>query len=103
MGAASPKRALSSGEDPYAGEPRVRVVLRRDVKTRIGKVDVIYRGVDDRHVKLDVFIRDLDPLYPYRRKIAYRSAQQGFRIGGVRFELISAGRSNAILVWIRKS
>ena len=103
MGAASPKRALSSGEDPYAGEPRVRVVLRRDVKTRIGKVDVIYRGVDDRHVKLDVFIRDLDPLYPYRRKIAYRSAQQGFRIGGVRFELISAGRSNAKLVWIRKS
>ena len=58
--------------------------------------------LDELNRKLDVFIRDLDPRYPYRREIAYRSAKQGFRLGGVRFELISAGRAKAKLVWIRK-
>lgn len=102
VGATSPNDAGTYRKDPYNGEPRVRVVLRRDVKTRLDKVDVIYRGVEDKRVKLDVFIRDLDPRYPYRREIAYRSAKQGFRLGGVRFELISAGRAKAKLVWIRK-
>ncbi len=101
VGATSPNNAATYRDDPYRGEPRVRVVLRRDVKTRLGKVDLVYRGIEDKRVKLDVFIRDLDPLYPYRREIAYRSAKQGFRLGGVRFELISAGRAKAKLVWIR--
>lgn len=81
--------------------PRLPVVLRRDVKTRLGKVDLVYRGVEGQRIKLDVFIRDLDPDYPYRREISYRSAKQGFRLGGVRFELISAGYRKAKLVWIR--
>jgi hypothetical protein len=83
-------------------EPRVRVVLRRDVRNQFGKVDVIYRGVEDDRVKLDVFILDLDPAYPYRREIDYRTARDGFRVGGVRFELISAGRTSAKLVWFRQ-
>jgi hypothetical protein len=87
---------------PPEDEPRVRVVLRRDVRSQFGKVDVIYRGVEDDLVKLDVFIRDLDPAYPYRREIDYRTARNGFRMGGVRFELISAGRAKAKLVWHRR-
>jgi hypothetical protein len=102
VSATSPNNADTYRKAPHNGEPRVRIVLRRDVKTRLDKVDVIYRGIEDKRVKLDVFIRDLDPRYPYRREIAYRSAKQGFRLGGVRFELISAGRAKAKLVWIRK-
>lgn len=94
--------ASGAGSVLSSDEPRVRVVLRRDVKNSFGKVDVIYRGIENNLVKLDVFIRDLDPGYPYRREIAYRSAKDGFRLGGVRFELISAGRTKAKLVWIRR-
>lgn len=94
--------ASASGAEPYGDEARVRVILRRNEKNRFGQIDVIYRGVEDDHVKLDVFIRDLDPHYPYRRKIAYRTAKAGFRLGGLHFELISAGRTKAKLVWLRK-
>lgn len=95
--------AAATGAEPHSDDPRVRVVLRRDVKNSFGKVDVIYRGIENDHVKLDVFIRDLDPRYPYRREIPYRSAKEGFRLGGLRFELISAGRTKARLIWIRRS
>lgn len=94
--------ASAAGAEPDGGEPRVRVVLRRDVRNSFGKVDVIYRGVQNDHIRLDVFIRELDPGYPYRREIAYGTAKDGFRLGGVRFELISAGRSKAKLLWIRR-
>jgi hypothetical protein len=94
--------ASASGAEPFGDEARVRVVLRRDEKNSFGKVDVVYRGVEDDHVRLDVFIRDLDPHYAYRREIAYGAAKKGFRLGGVHFELISAGRSKAKLVWLRK-
>jgi hypothetical protein len=94
--------ASATGAEPYGGEDRVRILLRRDEKNSFGKVDVVYRGIDDGHVKLDVFIRDLDPHYPYHRKIAYRTAKEGFHLGGLRFELISAGRTKAKLVWLRK-
>ena len=80
---------------------RSRVVLRKDVRTRFGKVDLVYRGIVKDNLQLDVFIRELDPDYPYRREINRRGADNGFRLGGVRFELISAGRNTAKLVWIR--
>ena len=82
---------------------RARVILRKNVRTTFGKVDVIYRGIEKGHLRLDVFIRELDPDYPYRREIDRRTAKNGFRLGRVRFELISAGRSKAKLVWIRGS
>lgn len=94
--------ASATGAEPPSDASPVRVVLRRDVKSRVGNVAVIYRGIKDDHVRLDVFIPELDPQYAYRREIDYRSAKQGFRLGGVRFELISAGRSKAKLLWIRR-
>ncbi|MGD9096606.1 MAG: hypothetical protein PVF97_00890 [Desulfobacterales bacterium] len=78
-----------------------QVVLRKDVRTRFDKVDVVYRGIENGSLRLDVFIRELDPDYPYRREIERRKASEGFRLGGVRFELISAGRNTAKLLWIR--
>jgi hypothetical protein len=94
--------AAAAAAEAFGDDPRVRVVLKRDVKNRFGKVDVIYRGFENDRLQLDVFILDLDPGYPYRREIAYRTARDGFRLGGVRFELISAGRTKAKLVWIRR-
>ncbi len=92
----SPPPAAANG-----AEKRARVVLRKGVRTTFGKVDVIYRGIGKGNLRIDVFIRDLDPDYPYRRQIDRRTARDGFRLGGVRFELISAGRNKAKLVWIR--
>ena len=97
-GVASPPAAATK-----SAVNRSRVVLRKNVRTTFGKVDVIYRGIEEGNLRLDVFIRELDPDYPYRREIDRRTAKNGFRLGGVRFELISAGRTKAKLVWIRGS
>ncbi len=93
---AVPPAAVATGDTK-----RSRVVLRRGVRTQLGKVDLVYRGIAKDNLQLDVFIRELDPDYPYRREINRRTANKGFRLGGVRFELISAGRNTAKLVWIR--
>ncbi len=91
--------ASAAGTESGIDEDQVRVILRRDEKNSFGKVDVIYRGIENDQIKLDVFILDLDPNYPYRREITCRQAKEGFRLGGLHFELISAGRAKAKLVW----
>ncbi len=98
----NPGVAATAGAAPSGTEARVRVVLQRDIRNSFGKVDLVYRGVEHDQLKLDVFIRDLDPDYAYRREIDLRAARGGFRLGGVHFELVSAGRTKAKLVWVRR-
>jgi hypothetical protein len=87
---------------PYPDEPRVTMTLERDIRQRLGKLDIIYRGVKNRNLRLDVYILDLDPQYAYRRTIALSQASEGFRVGGVRLELLSARDSRAKIIWNRK-
>lgn len=87
---------------PYPDQPRVTITLKRDTRQRLGKLDIIYRGVKNRELRLDVFILDLDPQYAYRHTIALKQANDGFRIGGVNLELLSARDSRAKIVWNRK-
>jgi hypothetical protein len=87
----------------YADEPRVTITLKRDTRQRLGKLDIIYRGVKNRKIHLDVFVLDLDPQYAYRHAIALKQASDGFRVGGVKFELLSARDSRAKIVWNRTS
>ncbi|MGD9331410.1 MAG: hypothetical protein PVJ53_08860 [Desulfobacterales bacterium] len=87
---------------PYPDEPRILITLQRDTRQRMGKLDVIYRGVQNRKLHLDVFILDLDPEYAYRHAIALDQARRGFRLGGVRMELRSAWRSRAKILWDRQ-
>jgi hypothetical protein len=59
---------------PYPDQPRVTITLKRDTRQRLGKLDIIYRGVKNRELRLDVFILDLDPQYAYRHAIALDQA-----------------------------
>lgn len=94
--------ASAVGALPYPDEPRVTMTLKRDIRQRLGKLDIIYRGVKNRKLRLDVFILDLDPQYAYRHAIALSQASKGFRVGGVRLELLSARDSRAKIIWNRK-
>lgn len=87
---------------PYPDEPRVTITLKRDTRHRFGKLDIIYRGVKNRELRLEVFILDLDPQYAYRHAIALQQASDGFRVGGVKFKLLSARDARAKIVWDRK-
>lgn len=87
---------------PYPDEPRVTITLKRDIRQRLGKLDIIYRGVKNRKIRLDVFVLDLDPQYAYRHAIALKQASDGFRVGGVKLELLSAWDSRAKIIWNRQ-
>jgi hypothetical protein len=87
---------------PYPDEPRVTITLKRDIRQHLGKLDIIYRGVKNRELRLDVFILDLDTQYAYRHAIALSRASEGFRVGGVQLELLSARDSRAKIIWNRK-
>jgi hypothetical protein len=87
---------------PYPSESRVMITLKRDTRQRLGKLDIIYRGVENRKLRLDVFVLDLDPQYAYQHAIALRQANDGFRVGGHNLELLSARGSRAKIVWNRK-
>jgi len=88
---------------PYGDQSRVTITLKRDTRQRLGNLDIIYRGVENRKLRLDVFVLELDPQYAYRHAIALNQASNGFRVGGVKFELLSARDSRAKIVWNRKS
>ena len=87
---------------PYPDESRTMVTLKRDTRQRLGKLDIIYRGVENRKLRLDVFVLDLDPQYAYQHAIALRRASDGFRVGSHHLELLSARGSRAKIAWNRK-
>lgn len=87
---------------PYADEPQVKVVLQRDIRVRLGDLDITYRGVEDHKLRLEVVVLDLDPQYAYQHAINLEKANSGFRLAGIRLKLLSARDSRAKLLWDRQ-
>jgi hypothetical protein len=73
--------------------------LSLDREYRIGNTILTYRGLDNRSLLiLDAVIPALDPEYAYKMKISISEAKKGFRRGGDRFVLLSAGKSKIRLL-----
>jgi hypothetical protein len=82
--AANPARAT-------AGWTRVTLLL--DQENRIGDAILTYRGLGERDtIRIDAVIPDLDSQYTYRHQFALEQANGGFKVGGQRLKLVSAGR-----------
>ncbi len=73
-----------------------RYTLKLDLKQSIGKVQLIYRGLEGNSICLiDVIIPDLDPERPYKYRLDVEAAEEGFRMAGHSFKLEATGK-NAI-------
>ncbi len=73
--------------------------LRLDREYRVGNSILTYRGLEGRsNLKLDAVVPALDPDYTYKQKISISEAKKGFRRGGDRFVLLSAGKSKIRLL-----
>ncbi|MGD9010378.1 MAG: hypothetical protein PVG41_20815 [Desulfobacteraceae bacterium] len=73
--------------------------LSLDREYRVGNTIITYRGLEKRSLlKLDAVIPALDPDYTYKMKISISEAKKGFRRGGDRFVLLSAGKSKIRLL-----
>ena len=71
-----------------AGAPD-QYVLVKGHPSAMGNLNIRYIGLEDDIILIDVTIMDLDPNYAYRHRISRDAAQNGFRIAGKAFKLLS--------------
>jgi hypothetical protein len=59
----------------------------------VGRIKLIYRGLEKKRIKIDVIIPALDPQTAYRHAVSIEAARQGMRLAEERFKLVSAAES----------
>lgn len=73
-----------------------RYVLYLNQSQPIGKVNLVYRGLEGKSTcRLDVIIPELDPDRPYQHRLDIETAEKGFQVAGYTFKL-EALRKNYI-------
>ena len=83
----------------YFKTSRRKLLLLRDHEVKIGKIVIMYRGLNGSNkFTLDVIILNFDPEAIYTRRLNIASAKKGFTVGDENFELISAKKSN-MRIW----
>jgi hypothetical protein len=76
--------------------------LESAVSSYENKIKIIYRGLEDDRINVDVIIPELDPETAYHHSVHASEAQRGLTLGGQDFELISAGETKLRLNRIKR-
>jgi len=80
--------------DAVLGE---RIVLEADRDCVMKKLNLVYRGVEEGRVLIEVTLLELDASYAYKHRIPIKKAKKGIQLGGRYFRLVSWGRSRISL------
>lgn len=65
-----------------------RILLRKDKGIIVNKSRLVFKGVADHKIRLDVYLLELDRDYPYPHYISTDEAAGPFRLGDTRFQLL---------------
>jgi hypothetical protein len=69
-----------------------RVVMMRGETVTVNRTRLVYRGLQDGTLHLDLYLLDLDAQYPYPKRIPRALARQEFRLGPERYQLLAVSR-----------
>jgi hypothetical protein len=69
------------------------LLLYRDEIVRFGNIKLIYHGRNEKTINIGVIINDLDPKMEYLHRIPFRQVEEGIRLGGVSFKVLSSSSS----------
>jgi len=69
-----------------------RVVMMKGEDVTVKRTRLVYKGLSDGAICLDMFILDLDPQYPYSKQIPKAAAQEGFRLGSGLYQLVTVNQ-----------
>ena len=69
-----------------------RVVLRKDKSFTFNNSRLVFKGLKDKMIHLDVFLLDLDPEYAYPHYISKADATAGVRLGDSKFQLLKVNK-----------
>ena len=64
-------------------------ILTKNQKLEINKIGLEYKGVENKHFLIDLYLLDFDPKQPYPIKIPKKDAKKGFTIADHRFKMLS--------------
>ena len=101
------RQRLESAVSSYENKMRIRsdektVILSLGQVISVGKIKMIYRGLEGDRINVDVIILELDPETAYHHSILESEAKRGLKLGGQDFELISAGETKLRLNRIKR-
>lgn len=78
---------------PTTGIAGDRVTLMRGEAVVINRHRLVYRGITDQGIRIDLFLLELDPDYAYPQVLTKKQAKAGFRMADTRFTLQSVNRN----------
>ena len=90
-------------EFDYSGRPvqqmanRNQFVLTRDQRLSIGKYDLLFKGFEEKRIRVDLYLMEMDPEQPYPKYFTKKEAKRGITLGRSDYRLVSVNKQNLIL------
>jgi len=69
-----------------------RIMLRKDKSVTLNKSKLVFKGIKDKMIHLDVYLLELDPEAAYPHYISKADALKGIRLGDSRFQLLKVSK-----------
>ena len=76
-----------------------RVVLIKDEGVTLGRTRLVYTGLADGSIHIALYLLDLEPSYPYPRRITKEEARKGIQLGPRRYRLYSVNSKSLVLLF----
>jgi len=77
-----------------------RVVLMKNEPLTIDRTRLVYRGLDEDSVQVDLYLLDLDHEYAYPRRIPRSAEGKLLKLGGHNYRLVSTQRRQVVMTRI---
>lgn len=70
-----------------------KVMLVKDHGLVVNNSKLVFKGIQDQTIRLDLYLLDLDPQYPYQQNLSKSAAMEGIRMGDSQYHLISVSKN----------
>ena len=79
----------NTAADPKSAVVKDTVLLLRDDSVTINDCKLVFKGMQDKMVHLDLYLLELDPQYAYHHSISKDDAMDGIRLGDSEYQLLA--------------
>ncbi|MDJ0623071.1 MAG: hypothetical protein QNJ17_08895 [Desulfocapsaceae bacterium] len=80
-----------------------RIVLKKGERQDVGRTSLVFKGLQDSNIMVDLYLHDLDPKQRYLKKVAKDEAEDGFELGGIKYRLMTVNNRYLTLRLLRLS
>jgi hypothetical protein len=81
----------------YSKVYKDKVVLEKDDGVIVNNCRLVFKGIEDKMIHLNLYLLELDPEVAYPQKLSKKAALEGVRMGDSEFRLISVNKKQLTL------